>query len=230
MLYPNSGSVCAFGLSPRKDAVAVKKRIGYVGEEQILPGPSSVAELIAFHRHVFPQWDSELEGRILDRFGLSGKSTIMRLSKGEARAVALLCAVCHRPELLLLDEPVAGLDPAARREFLEVAVQFLNREGTTILFSSHDMDDIERIGQRAIFLDGEGSPSTPPWTGSATSIALHSCRSGRFRIGVCLGKSPVACAFVRSLTDGMSFCRGHRRTLKNGWAGCSIRQMLASTQ
>jgi len=154
MLYPNSGSVRAFGLSPRKDAVAVKKRIGYVAEEQILPGPSSVAELIAFHRHIFPQWDSELEGRILDRFGLSVKSTIMRLSKGEARAVALLCAICHRPELLLLDEPAAGLDPAARREFLEVAVQFLNREGTTILFSSHYMDDIERIGQRAIFLDG----------------------------------------------------------------------------
>jgi ABC-2 type transport system ATP-binding protein len=153
MLYPNSGSVRAFGLSPRKDAVAVKRRIGYVAEEQILPGSSSVAELIAFHRHIFPQWDGELEGRILDRFGLSVKSTMMRLSNGEARAVALLCAICHRPELLLLDEPAAGLDPAARREFLEVAVQFLNREGTTILFSSHYMDDIERIGQRAIFLD-----------------------------------------------------------------------------
>jgi ABC-2 type transport system ATP-binding protein len=77
----------------------------------------------------------------------------MRLSKGQARAVALLCAVCHRPELLLLDEPAAGLDPAARRDFLEVAIQFLNREGATILFSSHYMNDVERIGGRAVILD-----------------------------------------------------------------------------
>ena len=67
--------------------------------------------------------------------------------------MALLCAVCHRPELLLLDEPAGGLDPVARREFLETSIQLLNREGTAILFSSHNMSDVERIGGRIVLLD-----------------------------------------------------------------------------
>ncbi len=67
--------------------------------------------------------------------------------------MALLCAVCHRPELLILDEPAAGLDPAVLREFLEVALQLLNREKTTVCFSSHYMDDVERIGARVVLLD-----------------------------------------------------------------------------
>jgi ABC-2 type transport system ATP-binding protein len=153
LLLPQSGAIRVFALSPMKDPVAIKRRIGYVAEDQVLPGGSSIAELIEFHKYLFPRWDDELERRILDRFRLSAKDKVMRLSKGQARAVALLCAVCHRPELLLLDEPAAGLDPAARRDFLEVAIQFLNREGATILFSSHYMNDVERIGGRAVVLD-----------------------------------------------------------------------------
>ncbi len=153
MLFPQGGTVRVFGLSPTERAVEVKKRIGYVAEDQVLPRTSSIAELIAFHRYLFPRWDAVLERQILDRFSLHTKSKILGLSKGQARAVALLCAVCHRPELLILDEPAAGLDPAARREFLEVAIQFLNRAGATILYSSHYMDDIERLGSRAVMLD-----------------------------------------------------------------------------
>ena len=67
--------------------------------------------------------------------------------------MALLLAICHRPELLILDEPAGGLDPAARREFLEASIQLLNREGSAILFSSHHMEDIERIGARVVLLD-----------------------------------------------------------------------------
>jgi len=153
MLYPDGGSVQVFGLSPTAKPVEVKKRIGFVAEDQVLPGGSTIGELIAFHRRIFPSWDEQMEGRILDRFSLAYTSKIRRLSKGQARQVALLCAVCHRPELLILDEPAAGLDPAARREFLEVSIQLLNREGTTILFSSHYMNDVERIGGRVVLLD-----------------------------------------------------------------------------
>jgi ABC-2 type transport system ATP-binding protein len=67
--------------------------------------------------------------------------------------VALLCAVCHRPDLLILDEPAGGLDPAARREFLETSIQLLNRQGAAILFSSHHMNDVERLGGRVVLLD-----------------------------------------------------------------------------
>jgi ABC-2 type transport system ATP-binding protein len=153
MLYPHSGSVRLFGVSPTEDPVAVKKRIGYVAEDQVLPAGSSIDELIAFHRYLFPRWDEDLERRLLQRFGFARNAKVGKLSKGQARQVALLCAVCHRPELLILDEPAGGLDPAARREFLEATIVLLNREGTAILFSSHQMGDVERLGGRVVLLD-----------------------------------------------------------------------------
>jgi ABC-2 type transport system ATP-binding protein len=153
MLYPDSGSIRIFGISPAEDPVAVKKRIGYVSEDQILPERSTIAELIAFHRYLFKNWDRSLESQLLNRFSLTPNSTIIVLSKGQARQVALLCAICHRPEFLILDEPAGGLDAVARREFLEVSIQLLNREGSTILFSSHYMNDVERIGSRIVLLD-----------------------------------------------------------------------------
>ena len=157
MLFPHGGSVRVFGASPTEDPVAIKRRIGYVAEDQVLPPGSSIAELIALHRYLFPRWDGALESQLLERFALSPAARIKHLSKGQARQVALLCAVCHRPELLLLDEPAGGLDPAARREFLETAIQLLNREGTAILFSSHHMNDVERLGGRVALLDeGKG--------------------------------------------------------------------------
>ena len=153
MLFPHAGCVRVFGASPTVDPVAIKRRIGYVAEAQVLPPGSCIAELIALHRYLFPRWDGALERELLDRFALPPASRIKHLSKGQARQVALLCAVCHRPELLLLDEPAGGLDPAARREFLETSIQLLNREGTAILFSSHHMNDVERLGGRVILLD-----------------------------------------------------------------------------
>jgi ABC-2 type transport system ATP-binding protein len=153
MLHAQQGSVRVFDTSPTEDPVAIKRRIGYVAEDQVLPAGSRIAELTALHRYLFPSWDGELEAQLLDRFGLSPAQRIKQLSKGQARQVALLCAVCHRPELLILDEPAGGLDPAARREFLETSIQLLNREGSAILFSSHHMNDVERLGGRVILLD-----------------------------------------------------------------------------
>ncbi len=153
LLSPQGGAVRVFGISPSEDPVAVKRRVGFVSEEQVLPPRSTVGELIAFHRYLFPSWDETLERQLVDRFSLSRSAKIQTLSKGQARQVALLCAVCHRPELLLLDEPAGGLDPVVRREFLETSIQLLNREGTAILFSSHHMGDVERIGGRVVLLD-----------------------------------------------------------------------------
>jgi ABC-2 type transport system ATP-binding protein len=153
MLFPHGGRVRVFGLSPTDDPVAVKRRVGYVAEDQVLPAASTLAELIALHRYLFPQWDEALERQLADRFALDRNTRIRDLSKGQARQAALLCAVCHRPELLILDEPAGGLDPAARREFLETSIQLLNREGAAILFSSHHMNDVERLGGRAVLLD-----------------------------------------------------------------------------
>ena len=154
MLFPQAGSVRVFGLSPTEQPVAVKLRVGYVAEAQVLPSESTIQEILALHRYLFPTWDAALERQLLSRFGLAlNSSKISQLSKGQARQVALICAVCHRPELLILDEPAGGLDPVARREFLETSIQLLNREGSSILFSSHHMGDVERLGGRVVLLD-----------------------------------------------------------------------------
>lgn len=154
MLFPDTGSARIFGLDPMREPVAVKRRIGFVAETQVLPPVMRIPELLAFHRYLFPTWDNALEKQLLERFGLAGSNAkIGTLSKGQARQLALICAVAHRPELLILDEPAGGLDPAARREFLETSIQLLNSGGTTILFSTHHMNDVERLGGRVVLLD-----------------------------------------------------------------------------
>ena len=178
MLYPEEGRVRVFGRSPSDDPVAVKRRIGYVAEDQVLPGGMSIADLVALHRSLFPKWDQAMGRDLLDRFGLSHRDRIKPLSKGQKRQVALMLALCHRPELLILDEPAGGLDPAARREFLEASIQLLNREGSAILFSSHHMGDIERIGARVMLLD-EGT------------IRLD-CELDRVREDLCVAMIPKA--------------------------------------
>src|ERR1035438_1736243 len=82
MLFPHGGAVRVFGLSPTGDPVAVKRRIGYVAEDQVLPVGSSIAELIALHRYLFPSWDPALERQLLDRFRFAGTNAkIRQLSK-----------------------------------------------------------------------------------------------------------------------------------------------------
>jgi ABC-2 type transport system ATP-binding protein len=152
MIDPQQGSVEVFGLDPRARPLEVKRRIGYVSEEQILPVYLRVDQVIALHKGLFPTWDDDLARSMIDRFAIPGQQKIKTLSKGQARQVALLCAVAHRPELLILDEPAGGLDPAARREFLETSIRLLNETGTTILFSSHYMSDVERLADRIVMI------------------------------------------------------------------------------
>ena len=152
MLRAQSGSVRVLGLDSEKDAVAMKRRVGFVSEDQILSPAMRVKQVIGLHRDLYPGWDPELEGQLRRRFSFSDRARVKSLSKGEARQLALLCAVAHRPELLILDEPAGGLDPAARREFLETSIDLLSDGGTSILFSSHHMSDVERMADRIVLL------------------------------------------------------------------------------
>jgi ABC-2 type transport system ATP-binding protein len=152
MIDPQQGNVKLLGLDPRRTPLEVKRRVGYVSEDQILPSFLTVGEVIDLHRGLFPNWDDSMERQLRERFDLPRRAKIKSMSKGQARQVALLCAVCHRPELLLLDEPAGGLDPAARREVLETSIQYLNEQGSTILFSSHYMTDVERLADRIVMI------------------------------------------------------------------------------
>jgi ABC-2 type transport system ATP-binding protein len=152
MLKPQKGSVRVFGMDPRRRPEDVRRRIGFVAEDQALPEFLRVREIIGLYKSLYPGWDESLETELAGRFGLPMDSKIKSLSKGQARQVALVCAISHRPELLILDEPAGGLDPMTRREFLETSIQMLNETGTTILFSSHYMTDVERLARRVVLI------------------------------------------------------------------------------
>ena len=189
MLFPDRGEVRVFGLDPKREAVPIKRRVGFVAEDQVLPANSRIGELIALHRHLFPRWDEAMERDLLDLFRLSRQNRIKHLSKGQSRQVALLCAICHRPELLILDEPGGGLDPVTRRDFLEASIKLLNREGSAILFSSHHMTDVERIGARIVLLaDGKVRLDT---------------ELNHIREAVCLAIVPQSSAPGRGVLEGV---------------------------
>lgn len=162
MLRARKGEVRVLGLDPTRDPVELKRRVGFVSEEQVLPPSMTVDSVARFHKELFPTWDAEMEAQLRGRFHFDGGAKVGTLSKGQARQLALLCAVAHRPELLILDEPAGSLDPAMRRGFLETSIQLLAESGTTVLFSSHHMSDVERIagrvviiGDRRVLLDAE---------------------------------------------------------------------------
>ncbi len=154
MLHPHRGTVRVFGLSPQDDPVAVKQRIGYVSDAQMLPPYLRARDVFELHARLFPTWDPKLAQSLKERLEIAGAKKIRDMSKGEARRVAVACAIAHRPDLLLLDEPSSGFDPAARREFLEIALEHLADTGSSILFSSHQLDDVERLASRIVFLHG----------------------------------------------------------------------------
>jgi len=184
-LAPASGSVRVFGEDPRERPVEVRQRIGYVAEDQELPPFLRVSEVLAMHRRLFPDWDQAAADELRERFELPSGRRVGELSRGQARQVALLCAVSHRPELLILDEPAGGLDPAARREFLETSIRLLNETGSTILFSSHHMGDVERMASRLIMIH-----ETEKWIDSALDD---------LRDGYCLALVPAEAAAPEAL-------------------------------
>jgi ABC-2 type transport system ATP-binding protein len=144
MLEAQSGSARLFGLDPRREPLEVKRRVGYVSEDQVLPPFLRVREVIALHRKLFEGWDEGMARSLVERFRLPVDSRISQMSKGQARQVALLCAVSHRPELLLLDEPASGLDPRARIEIRELLKE-LRRMGKTIMISSHILHELSEL-------------------------------------------------------------------------------------
>jgi ABC-2 type transport system ATP-binding protein len=152
MLQPQSGSVKVFGLDPIAEPVSVKERIGYVAETQILPGSMHIQEVFAIYEDLYPKWDQFLADELTERFELPNNRKVHTFSKGQARSLALLLALAVRSELLILDEPAGGMDPAARRDFLRTSIEHAAASGTTILFSSHQMTDVERLASRVLLL------------------------------------------------------------------------------
>jgi ABC-2 type transport system ATP-binding protein len=145
LLRAETGTVRVFGLDPVSDPVAVLRRIGYLSEQPDLPGWMRVDELMRYTRAFYPKWDAGYAEKLLEQFGLNPIARIKTLSKGQCAKAGLLAAQAHRPDLLLLDEPSSGLDPIVRRDILEAVIRTVADEGRTVFFSSHLLEEIERV-------------------------------------------------------------------------------------
>jgi ABC-2 type transport system ATP-binding protein len=145
LLRAEAGSVRVFGMDPVSDPVPVLARIGYLSEEPDLPGWMRVDELLRYTRAFYPKWDAAYAEQLREQFGLNPTARVKNLSKGQRAKAGLLLAQAHRPDLLLLDEPSSGLDPVVRRDILEAVIRTVADEGRTVFFSSHLLEEIERV-------------------------------------------------------------------------------------
>jgi ABC-2 type transport system ATP-binding protein len=152
LLRAQSGSVRVFGLDPVADPVGVLSRIGYLSEENDLPGWMRVDELIRYSRAFYPAWDDAYAEELRQRFALDPTSRIKNLSKGQKARAGLLVALAHRPELLVLDEPSSGLDPIVRKDILGAVIRTIADEGRTVLFSSHLLEEVEQVADHVTMI------------------------------------------------------------------------------
>ena len=152
LLRADSGTVRVFGLDPVADPVAVLSRIGYLSEENDLPGWMRVDELIRYSRAFYPAWDDGYAEELRQAFALDPAAKIKTLSKGQKARAGLLVALAYRPELLVLDEPSSGLDPIVRRDILGAVIRTIADEGRTVLFSSHLLEEVEQVADHVTMI------------------------------------------------------------------------------
>jgi ABC-2 type transport system ATP-binding protein len=142
---PSAGSAQLFGAEARDATAATKTRIGFVPQTDELIGDMRVSEYLELIASFYPGWDRALVGRLVASWGVETGKRIAKLSVGQRQKLAIITALAHKPELLILDEPVASLDPVARRQFLQQLVELGADERRAVVFSSHIVSDVERL-------------------------------------------------------------------------------------
>jgi len=149
---PDSGSVTLEGL-PIYENPQVKSRICSIPDEVFYFPSASLEDMRKFYRGIYPKFDDALFERLYEIFPLPKKSPIRRFSKGMQKQAAFQLSICTRPELLVLDEPVDGLDPVMRRQVLSVVLSDVAQQGTTVLISSHNLRELEDICDHVGIMD-----------------------------------------------------------------------------
>ena len=160
---PTAGTARILGHDSTKLTERERARIGFVNEEHSLPAWLRVDELVAMQRRLYPEWDEQRYANIVGHFHVLPEQRIGQLSRGERAGVNLAMALAQKPELLILDEPTLGLDVVAKRAFLEAVLNSVDEVDTTIIYCSHQMDEIERLADNLIILErGELKHMSPP--------------------------------------------------------------------
>ena len=149
---PSAGDIRVFGHSPQDQTVEVLRQIGYLDQERPLYRPFRVQEMLKFGRRLNPNWDDALARGYLTDLEISSDAKISDLSVGQQAQVALTMCLAKRPALLLLDEPVAALDPVAREGLMHVLLRSVVDDHTTVLLSSHAISDLATICDYVIIL------------------------------------------------------------------------------
>ena len=151
LIGPTAGDATVLGVDTRALSPRELAQIGYVSENQEMPGRMTVAAYIHYLRPFYPTWDRAVEAELLGKLRLPPERRIKDLSHGMRMKLGLACALPFRPKLLVLDEPLSGLDPLVRDEFMEALM--LQAGATTVLISSHELAEIEAITTDVAFLD-----------------------------------------------------------------------------
>ncbi|MFP6581093.1 MAG: ABC transporter ATP-binding protein, partial [Candidatus Hydrogenedentota bacterium] len=153
---PQSGTVRVLGDDPIKHPEKTMKHVGYMSEDRVMPSWMKIRELVKFTSAFYPNWDPKFAQHLLELFTLDPESKVKTLSRGERAKAELLTALVHRPDLLILDEPSSGLDVIVRQEILKAIVRDVAGEGRTVFFSSHLLDEVERVSDYvAIMVQGQ---------------------------------------------------------------------------
>lgn len=153
LLRAKSGSVSVFGMTPTDNPESLFTRTGYLSEERDIPDWMSIDELMRYTRAYHPNWDDNYAKELLDTFSLDASKKIQNLSRGMRAQVALIAAVAHRPDLLILDEPSSGLDAVVRKDILNAIVRTISDEGKTVIFSSHLLEEVERMSDHVTMIN-----------------------------------------------------------------------------
>lgn len=153
LVHQDCGDVQVLGHRMPDEQVAAKWDIGFASEDMRLYETMTLGWHIQWMKSIYPKWDGGYAQVLLKRFGLRAEQKIKGLSHGQRVKAALLLVFARKAKLLVLDEPTTGLDPVARHEVLRELTSVMADEGRSILFSSHNTQDVEQISDRITFID-----------------------------------------------------------------------------
>ena len=153
MLTPTRGSATILGDNIQNISPITRGKIGYIAEGHPLIDWMRVKDLESYQKSFFADWDDRLFKTVIDHFGLSNKARAGHLSRGQRAGLSLALVLAARPELLVMDDPALGLDPVARRALLEAMILVTRDAGHTILFTSHELADVERVADHIAIMD-----------------------------------------------------------------------------
>ncbi len=153
-VQPTNGTSSVLGVDSRMLTPEIRGRVALVHEEHALPGWLTVRRLVSLHRAQYPRWEPATFSEVAGHFRIDADQRVSQLSRGERAGLNLALAFGQQPELLILDEPTLGLDVVAKQAFLESLLFTSSSTDCTIVYCSHQMDEIERVADQLILIDG----------------------------------------------------------------------------